>query len=127
MKELLDICEGLLLDKCIRHKDAIICYNNTIRVVWNDGLLARVSVNLSYIQTTKTLRDRIEKLPVLVQLPYMEITMLADEAETIGVWLALALLGHEPARPADLLCWPSGDYAWTLRAAEIGKPERRFS
>ena len=128
MKELLDICEGLLVGKCVRWKDTIICRNNQIKIVEVAGGsgLSRVCVNFYYLNIPKTVIERVSKLDKLVKLPQMEITMMADEAETIGVWLALAALGQESHRPTDLLCWPSGDYAWTFRAASVGKPERRF-
>ena len=125
MQELLEICGGLLKGKCVRYRDALICNNNTIKIV-DFGEFARVSVNLAYISIPKTVKERVDKMEKLNRLPCMEITMLQDEAEIIGVWLALAALGQESPRPDDLLCWPSGDYAWTLRAAAIGKPERRF-
>lgn len=127
MKELLDICEGLLAGKCIRYKDSLIMHNNTVKIMEiGDTKLARVCVNFCCIYLPKTLTERINKLPTVECLPRMEITMLKEEAETIGVWLALLALGQESPRPDDLLCWPSGDYAWTLEAAKVGKPERRF-
>lgn len=127
MKELLDICESLLIEKCIRYKDALIMNNNTVKIVEiGSTKLARVCVNFCRISLPKTVLERVEKLPTVEDLPRMEITMLKDEAEIIGVWLALLALGQESPRPDDLLTWPSGDYAWTLRAAAVGKPERRF-
>lgn len=127
MKDLLDRCEELLAGKCVRTKDAIICRDNQIKIVEvDDPRLTRVCVNFYYLNISKTVREKVRKLEKLVTLPQMEITMLESEAETIGVWLALAALGHESANPDGLLIWPSGDYAWTIAAAQIGKPESRF-
>jgi hypothetical protein len=128
MRELLDICESLLIGKCVRWKDTIICRNNQIKIVEvaDSTVLSRVCVNFYYLNIPKTTKERVSRMEKLVELPQMEITMMKDEAETIGVWLALAALGQESHRPDDLLCWPSGDYAWTFRAAKVGNPERRF-
>lgn len=128
MKELLDICEGLLINKCVRYKDALVMRNNSIKLVEiGNTKLSRVCVNFCHISLPKTVQEQIDKLQPVELLPRMEITMLKEEAETIGAWLALLALGQESPRPDDLLCWPSGDYAWTLRAAKVGKPERWFS
>lgn len=125
--QLFDICEGLLRGRCVRYRDSLIMRNNTIKVIdIGDPKLARVCVNFCYILLPKTVSSYIERLEPVEQLQRMEITMLKEEAETIGVWLALLALGQESPRPDELLTWPSGDYAWTLRAAAVGKPERRF-
>lgn len=127
MKEFMDICEGLLVGKCIRYKDSLITRGNAIKVMEiGNTKLARVCVNFYYMSIPKTVEERVSKLPKVELLPRMEITMLREEAEIIGVWLALLALGQESPRPDNLLTWPSGDYAWTLRAAEVGNPERRF-
>lgn len=92
----------------------------------NAGLgMVRVSINLLRINIPKAIISKLENMPKLVSLPSMEVTMLESEAEMIGAWLALAALGAEPAEPDDLLCWPSGDYAWTIAAASREWPKHR--
>ncbi len=127
MNALLDICEELLEGKCIRYRDAIICRNNQIKIVdVGDPDMTRVCVNFYYLNLPKRIKEKAIKLDRLERIPQIEITLMNSEAETIGVWLALAALGQEPIRPDDLLVWPSGDYAWTKLAAAAGHPERRF-
>ena len=126
MKDLFEICCSLMGDKCFVNKNTIICNNNNINVIEEDNLLARVRVNFCYVEIGKTVWQRKYKLKPVIKLPRMEITIMKDEAEIIGVWLAMAMLGVESPQPVDLLCWPSGDYAWTFRAAEVGKPARMF-
>lgn len=127
MKKLLNTCVDVLGNKCIEYHGSLLWNGesriNTIAPYKLDDTegLVRISINLLREILPKTVKDRIYSLDQLRDLPSMEVTMLESEAEIIGVWLGLAACGVEPSKPIDLLCWPSGDYAWTLAAAIVGQ------
>lgn len=125
--KLLSVCSEILEGKCVFYHNTILWRGttqiNTIAPYKMDDLagLTRISINLLREPLSASIKDKIYKLPKLNDLPSMEVTMLDNEAEIIGVWLGLAAIGVEPSKPVDLLCWPTGDYAWTIAAAIVGE------
>lgn len=139
-EKILDTCETLLAGRCIRYRGSLlwcgmvntgssagtIKINTIVPYILSDKIgVIRVSINVLRESLPNSTKERIYQLPRLVSLPSMEVTMLEDESEIIGSWLALVALGIEAVTPKNLLCWPSGDYAWTLAAAAAEWPDRQ--
>ena len=132
--KLLNILEQTLDSNCIKYKGGLLFIGNSGRVntIYPYELkegddkskkMIRVSVNFRKCILPKAVSEAVLRLKPLNDLDTVEVTLLPYESEIIGVWLAMVALGVEPADPDDLLCWPSGDYAWTLAAARVGLPD----